>query len=323
MNCKTFRRCGVELEFNTLSGNIHPKLPKNQAPEGATEVAHVINKAIDDKVVVSGWAPTNNNLTWVVKSDSSCGIEVCTTILKGWTGLNSLLKAQQALAKAKIVKADQRCSLHVHVNVADLTQQEFINVMAAYIKYEPIFMDSVPARRKNSRYCSPIGVELALESTGTQIIHTLQENKYFSINCYQYYKAKKYTIEFRIGENDLCLDPFSTKCWVRLLLKFVDLAKDRVYLSKFTGNPETGLAWLDIDHFMEFMEFNKEDISPGWLQVKNWFLHRVSKNCRSFMNGIWSNKARAETINYIDKNYPKISEMVFNEEDIFDEKFII
>lgn len=323
MNCKTYRRYGVELEFNTPSGKIHPKLPKNQAPEGAVEVANIINKAIDEKVIVSGWAPTNNNSNWVVKSDSSCGIEVCTTILKGWTGLSSLLRAQEALTKAAVVKSDRRCSLHVHVNISDMTQTELVNVLASYIKFEAIFMDSVPERRKNSRYCSPIGAELSVEASTSGILHALQENKYFSINCYQYFKAKKFTVEFRIGENDLCLDPYSTKCWIRLLLRFVDLSKNRTYVPKYTGISSSGLAWQDLSDFMSFMQFDKVDISPGLEQVKHWFLKRVANNCITTTNGIWSPKARMDTINYINENYPKIGELTLSQEDIFDEKFII
>ncbi len=314
------RRFGVELEYNTLSGVI--KTGKSDPPDGAGFVADLINKAVKEHVKISGHAATNNNAHWVVKSDSSCGIEVCTPIFKGWSGLESLLLGQLAIVKSGKIKADTRCSFHVHVNISDLTQEQMAVILAHYIKFEAIFMDSVPTRRKINRYCSPLFYEMDINSSLDNIIYKLKDNKYYSVNCYQYFKSKKPTIEFRIGENDLCLEPYSAKCWVRLLLHFIEIAKDKHYSPKWNGSKWSGLALLDLEDFVEFMGFN-QNISPGLNQVKNWFLKRISKNIKNDNYGFFNINHRTNTVNYLARMCPEINDLEMKEEEIFDSKFII
>ena len=105
------------------------------------------------------------------------------------------------------------------------------------------------------------------------------------------------------------------------MLHFIEIARFKNY-SKWNGTKWTGLALLDLEDFIEFMGFDKE-LSPGLLQVKNWFLKRISKNIKNNNYGFFNINHRQNTINYLTRMYPEIDKLEMKEEEIFDSKFII
>src|SRR5690606_32495674 len=135
-------------------------LSKGELPEGIDYVAQKLLATLDNEedVEIRKWQLTHNNEAWVVKPDSSCGMEVCSPPAKGWRGLKELLKAVSAISEDKNILVDNRCSLHVHIEVADLTQDQLCSFLAHYIKSEMVFLDSVPPDRKRNRYCQCIGI---------------------------------------------------------------------------------------------------------------------------------------------------------------------
>lgn len=300
-----YRRFGVEIELNTFDGEIK-KLDRNkgQIPFGSDFIALIIKKTTKQSVEIQGWDHNFNNDYWIVKPDSSCGIEVCTPVLKGNSGLYYLVSVVEAFKKHKIL-SDKRCSLHVHVNISDLTKQQLASVIAWYIKCEHVFMDSVPASRKISRYCQMIGMT-DLVDTGflincDNILSTVSCAKYYSLNAYHFMKGggfnkhndRKKTIEFRIGENAMCLDGFAVKNWVRLLLHFVEVTKSMPLPKKYSkGDHWTGLLWLDPSDVFKILQFDKP-CSDGLLQVKKWFAKRIFENgFNTGLEGVWSNNGR-------------------------------
>jgi hypothetical protein len=300
-----YRRFGVEIELNTFDGEIR-KLDrsKGEIPFGSDHIALIIKKTIRQSVEIQGWDHNFNNDYWIVKPDSSCGIEVCTPVLKGNYGLYNLTRVIEAFKKHKI-SSDQRCSLHVHVNISDLNKEQLASVIAWYIKCENVFMDSVPSIRKVNRYCQMIGLNESLNTDFSMncddIIKTVSHIKYHSLNAYHFMKGggfdehnnRKKTIEFRIGENAMCLDGFAVKNWIRLLLHFVETTKSMPLPKRYSeGDPYTGLLWLDPSHVFKILNFDKP-CSNGMLQVKNWFIKRIFENgFNTNLLGIWSNDAR-------------------------------
>lgn len=326
-DCKFNRRFGVEIELNTLSGNIK-KLDKGQAPEGADYFAGAINSAIGADVSIHGWHLTHNNSGWVVKPDSSCGIEVCSPVLGGWFDLCEVLKVIEAFKNDKNIKADDRCSLHIHVDVSDLTIESLGNVIAHWIKIEPVIMDMFPAHRKKNKYCQLIGLSLNQEHTEhydpATLINFLAP-KYFTMNTLHYSSGKRKTIEFRFGENELCLDPFSVKCWARFLLHFVNVtSKIRIPPYK-SGNPKTGLLWLDPIDTFKLLKFD-QNLSPGLAQVKKWALGRLSKyGMGSSLTGIWADVVRKAAYREIEEMVKEANQepglYVPSEEELYGEQF--
>lgn len=295
LNCRSVRKFGVEVELNTLSGQIK-KLEKGTAPEGIDYVAGLINKTITKPVSIHGWHNTHNNDNWRVKPDASCGYEVCTPVLKGWYDLKELMEVIDVFQSDPSIKADNKCSLHVHIDVSDLNQGQICNVIAYWIKCELVFMDMVPPNRKRNRYCQLIGNSLKLNhdfhSYG-DLIGLVGSQKYYSLNTFHLSKGKRNTIEFRIGENEMCTDSFSVKNWVRLLLYFVDFVSERDFPKKYEpGNYRTGLLWMDPVEVFKFLRFD-QPLSKGLEQVKRWMLGRLSKYCLSGDFGLFAPDIRA------------------------------
>jgi hypothetical protein len=59
--------------------------------------------------------------------------------------------------KTSKIQSDNRCSFHVHIDVSDLSEIKLASVISWWIKCEPVFLDSVPAKRKKNQYCQFLG----------------------------------------------------------------------------------------------------------------------------------------------------------------------
>lgn len=342
LDCQIYRRFGVEVELNTLDG-IVKKLDedKKEIPLGAEMIAHIIRTTLNRRVEIHGWHPTHNNDEWIVKPDSSCGIEVCTPILKGWTGLRSLLQVIQAFSRSE-VKADRRCSMHVHVNIADLKLEQLASVLAYYIKCEHVLFDSLPLCRKNNRYCQFVGMsDLFSHETPMdpeEIISRVSQVKYYSVNAYHFLKGggytwrnhRKQTLEFRVAENEACLDPFFTKNWVRLLLHFVEMTKGLPLPVNYReGDPWSGLLWLSPRDVFKVLKFD-EPMSDGLKQVRDWFMGRIYRNgfdVQGDVPSIWTNKgrsvARAEFMEMAKEHWADWESFEYSDEILYGKKYII
>lgn len=305
LNCQSFRRFGVEIEVNTSDGVVRRIDPSGRdIPLGADKVAQIVSRISKEKVQLIGWEHVHNNRDWIIKPDSSCGIEINSPVLKGWLGLEKLLKVIDGL-RDNHIKSDERCSLHVHVNIADLTSRQLASVIAHYIKCEHVFFDSVPPHRKNNRYCQLIGMTDLFDHNfgmdSMELIRKVSLTKYCSINAYHFVRGggfseenvRKRTLEFRIMEGTACLDSWLAKNWIRLILHFVDVTKDRPLPPPYEeGNPWSSLLWLNPKDVFSLLRFDGE-LSEGLQQVRQWFLGRLMMHGRGTGLGIWSKEGRA------------------------------
>jgi hypothetical protein len=117
--------------------------------------------------------------------------------------------------------------------------------------------------------------------------------KYYSLNTYHLYKKRRKAIEFRIAENDFCLNPFLVKSWILFLIHFVEVAKFTPNPPPYSSdNPWSSLLWLDSEDVIDFLRFNTR-LSEGLEEVRDWFLMRCESNgYNTNLPGIWSNEAR-------------------------------
>lgn len=352
LDCQFHRRFGVEIELNTLNGVVK-KLDedKGESAYGSDLVASLIHEATRKPVEIHGWHRTDNNGGWIVKPDSSCGIEVCTPVLKGWTGLKSLMKVVEAFAKSNAdaskkhrINSDNRCSMHVHVNIADLTKEQLATVIAYYIKCEHVIFDSLPIRRKNNRYCQFIGMtdlfSHDFNMDPDDLISRVSGVKYYSLNAYHFMKGggftwrnnRRQTIEFRIAENDACLSPFFVKNWVRFLLHFVEVTKNAPYPTKYVaGDPWSSLLFLDTKDVFKVLKFD-QPMSEGLKQMRNWFMGRVLSNgcpirpsstpLPAFFSSKGRERERAEFIKLCNEMKPEGLDFV-SSQDLYGKKYVI
>jgi hypothetical protein len=210
LSFNSLRRFGIELEVNAFDKKNRPDEGRKVA--GIDVVAREVGKFCDQGVDIRPYEHTVGNEKWVVKPDSSCGMEVVTPPLKGWRGLLQVCRVVDAFTRNPEIQVDHRCSVHVHVEVADLTDEQVGSILAHWIKCEPVFMDAMPPERKRNRYCPFIGLSSKFKHdwvpTGKMLIEELGDVKYYSLNTNQMLKAmraggpRRPTIEFRIVEAD-------------------------------------------------------------------------------------------------------------------------
>lgn len=303
INFNSSRRFGIELELNAFDGENRP--PKGEKPKGIDYVANLVAAATPEEgCEIRTYEHTVNNQAWVAKPDSSCGMEVVSPPEKGWSGLKRVLKVVHALQNDPLVKSDRRCSVHLHVEIADLTPAQLASVVAWWIKCEPVIMDAMPMERKRNRYCQLIGMNTTFQHNGEysddDLLRKVGDVKYYSLNTNQYVLSDRKTIEFRTMEAAGCKDAYLVKQWVRFLIHFVETAantkrplayhepKDQD--EKMNLTPWTGLCWLDPEHVLTFLGFNNVEmeipgirpareyvLSKGMQQTRNWFLARLMR----------------------------------------------
>lgn len=294
ITCENYRRFGVEIELNTTTNIIKSK---DQVPDGSEVVAEVIRSVCNDDVALNGWLYVNNNDSWIIKPDSTCGIEINSPILKGGFDLAKLCKIVEKLSENPKITADERCSFHVHVNLEDLDNYEIGTILAWWIKCESVFFDCVPLQRKCHRHAQLINTSEYFEHNKNYkydyLIDALSVVKYHSVNTYHLKQKRRKSIEFRIAGNEFCLNPLFVKNWIRLLLHFVQSAINTSYPnSYFPGNAYSGLLSLSPKEVFHFMKFDKSNLSNGVQQFRQWFLQQLQRNVNQGNISVWSSELR-------------------------------
>lgn len=258
-----FRKFGVEIEINAFNDRIGDK---DILPDGIHYVGNLIVKTLGKYVEIRKWGFTTWHDEcgyWVVKPDASCGIEICSPVMKGWLGLKEICQLVDILAQDDKISADERCSLHIHVDVTDLLYNQIGQIIYYWIKCEPVFIDSIPAGRKRNKYCQFIGLwdwfKTDSKYEPRELVKLLGKNKYTSLNTYHLHQGERQTIEFRLGDSGYCKNSYNFKNWVKLILQFVEITKDRPVKCPYT--------WLDPIEVLQLL-----DLDP---QLKNWFIGRL------------------------------------------------
>lgn len=295
------RRFGVEIELNASDRRDFKKNPlkKDEQPAGIEYVANVLMKVIQSPVEIKKHHHTHNNNSWVLKPDSSCGIEICSEVTRGYYGVKRICQVIQAFSDDPEIKLDERCSLHLHMDVSDTTLSQLGTALAWWIKGEPVFLDAMTPNRKRNRYCQSVGMsdyfDVDTKFDPDKVIKKLGIQKYFSINTYHMNQKKRSTIEFRIMGAEGCRDAFLAKNWIRLLIHFFEMGRNAPPPVPYEkGNPKSGYCWLDPIDVFDFLGFNGEyELSKGMLQTRNWFLARLYfHTLNTGLPCIWSDQAR-------------------------------
>lgn len=294
--CNIKRRFGVEIEINAFDGRNRPMgQDLGRLPDGIHNVANIVQKNVKEKVFIQKWGNNHNNDSWILKPDSSCGIEVCTPVLKGLDGVQEVCAVVDAFGNEPKIKADSRCSFHVHVDVHDLNKEQIASVLTWWIKCEYVFANMVPLSRKRNKYCQLVSfsdvvdaVEYPLISAGS-LIFSLGRHKYFSVNTYHLSNNKRKTIEFRIMDSSSCCNYFDAKNYILFLLHFVNISSKLPLPDNYEkDNQMTGYAWLDFRNVVSLLQFNDENmLSDGMLEVKNWFFMRMKQHTLFDIEGIF------------------------------------
>jgi len=310
MDLNSLIRFGVEIEINSFDGLSKPLGHQaGEPPVGMYCVADLIYRAIKEKVFINKWGNNHDNDYWVIKPDSSCGIEICSPVLKGWYGIKKIKKIANCLHEDKSVTSDDRCSYHVHFDVSDFSSEELNSVISWWIKCEAVFMDAMPKNRKINQFCQLIAATDVIPNVASflsteDLVKRLGISKYYSMNTFHYYNNKRESIEFRIMDNECCLDSEAAGNWVAFLLHFLETCRKKGRPKSFVPSDSmSGYCWLDPIEVFNFLDFTPEfDTSPRLLEVKNWFLTRLKNNSvDAHSNGLFSKQCRSVAIKQIKK----------------------
>lgn len=274
------RRIGVELEYNSFDKQSRSN-DLNNLPNGIYYFGHKISERINQVVEINKWHQTNNNSNWLIKPDSSCGLEVCSPPNQFRQCFPEIKKVVECLSSDKNIQADNRCSLHVHIEIGDFDEHHILNLVEKWIWFEHFFFFLTHPQRWLNRYCKPLGFFYGFDDkkilNSKRCLEILSENKYFAINFYHFQKGKRKTVEFRIMDASACMDPEDTINWCKLLLCFVERCKvvnsAKVSISDF--------CYKNVEEVYEFLKLNQYFETR---EVEMWIMSKLSSLIDSDLN---------------------------------------
>lgn len=295
------RRFGVEIEMSAIS-----KVKVNSA----------LKLLSNRNSFTTKYQLTNQNSSWHIKDDSTCGgplgnfgdkgVEIASYVAKGNKDIAHIANVANGLYKAGC-RVNDNCGLHIHAEAKDLTTSQVGVLVAYWIKIQPIIAMSLPfCRVVGNPYCEQLfkkDLDLSLKWKADDIWEIFKpknlnyhenEDRRVSLNLVNYTRAIQFdssyrkTLELRWPEGTL--KGQDIRCWVRLFLNFIDNCKDRpMPLNLQPSSLSDVLTCFSLNH-------NKKSffiISKELHDSKTWFLERIIKNCDK-PNVQWSVKLADE-----------------------------
>lgn len=137
------------------------------------------------------------------------------------------LKAKQAFLKNSKLNFSYRTSIHIHVNVQDLTVAQWVSFIAAFTVLEEALVDVVGPKRAGNKFClravdADESLRLILRGLRNENLHAeiRGDIKYASMNVLA--TATHGTLEFRAMEGNLDVDRITD--WVNVICAIKDYA---------------------------------------------------------------------------------------------------
>jgi len=275
-------RFGVEIELDALDGRDFAALPLSpgEMPAGLDLVARIVSD-LGLEVEVHSWRHNHNNSIWACKPDASCGMELCSPVLDE-SRLGEVCAVLEALNSRREITAGPNCSIHVHVDVSPFlgsspkVSDSLGSVLAWWIKCEPVLLDSVPSRRKESRFCRCIGFTDLFDHEDEVepcVLANRLKDKYLTLNTHHLMAKKRNSIEFRILEGTK--NPLLCASWVRFVLNFVKKSSAAGLPSDYT--------WLSLEQVESLLDS---------YECSSWLRWRILENSAGSQSRFW--RARSD-----------------------------
>lgn len=293
------RKFGVEIEVTAHTG-------KNVIRDQI--------KAIDPNHAVQVYDNNHKdygNTAWSVKYDGSCkdadhkyGWEISSFV---GSGVDDIALIQNVTAKMRDggIKVNDNCSVHVHAEVADYSRFQLAKLVALWMKIEPILLQMVPARRRESIYCVPLRkhyhkyekLEFPDKKARNSFFSRIKPaghndtNRRVTLNIcnvcsafdcdddnYDYYDdygggakyKKRRTVELRLPEGSV--DPRTVTNWIKMFVRFVSLSQNRLFPADLTP--------VGLHEMLRLFGLHETDGTPfilsrGMWNLKVWMLERI------------------------------------------------
>ena len=253
------RKFGIEIELNSFDNRNFSKNPLNigEYPKGFFEVVDLIS-SLGFKVEPKSWHHTHNNCNWIVKTDSSCGIEICSPVLEETDSVIVLLDH----LKEKKFQADHSCSFHIHFDFFDSLNDQIASVLSWWIKVEHLVFDCLSDNRKLNSYCKSIGLCNIFEHDqipSEEVIFSLGKSKHYSVNTFHLVRNNRRTLEFRLFKSKEFIDnSFELNNWMFFLNEFINASSSKGVPSDF--------CWVDLEELLALINLKNEKLF--WLLSK-------------------------------------------------------
>ena len=201
---------------------------------------------------------------WKIVTDSSVRgtntFELVSPILKGEEGIAELKKVTEVL-KAKNVKINKSCGLHIHLDAGDLKIGDWKRIYKNYIKLEPTIDSFMPRSRKGNinNYCRSMvkpDYERRIDNASTlkDIERAItNRNRQSKLNSQAYWVHK--TVEFRQHSGTIEFEKISN--WLMFLSRFVNYSKKNLV----TDGSFDGIAKFCPADLMTYLKTRKEQLS--------------------------------------------------------------
>lgn len=273
------RAFGVELEL----GNALPLAKLG-------EIVKSLESGRDVKVS-SHYAQDTNNNHWHVKLDHSCGdkkgeygCEIASYKASGIKDVN-VMSLMVDKVRAAGGNVNDRCSLHVHVEVKDYNYLQVSNLVANWAKMEYYIANMIPKERIDNKYCKFIANDPQIKKfiAGGQMDaanfwHVIcpkefgDKDRRKSLNICNYAAGTgRQTVEFRFPEASL--DSMDVRNWVKMFVTIVERCKKEKF-------PED-LSMFSFDDFLKNCGLCDDKtffvLSHGLREMKAWLLNRIIK----------------------------------------------
>lgn len=170
---------------------------------------------------------TFKRLGWTFATDSSCGYEIRSPILKTYDDITSGIKTVCRTMETGGVHIDDRCGLHIHVGLQGIKDfSAKYRLFRFCCHYEDVFFSFAPASRQDNRFCKRLDSDIRKIMADGQGWHAWRshEDRYHWLNGWNMasLNINKMTVEFRLMMSTVDADYITG--WIATLLCVVDAA---------------------------------------------------------------------------------------------------
>ena len=205
------------------------------------------------------WEGLDGQTVFACKSDGSVdgdGLEFVSPILQGDAGLEAVASLCDYAENAGW-DCDSSCGFHLHIDTADLTDEQRKRIYYAYKLTEDLWHKFVSSRRNNNSYCRNIHAEAEeikawdWNECLDKADHT-DDGRYIWCNIIAFHSHS--TIEIRLHHGTIDKDVVTA--WIKAHLRFVEIVRgmtlaqlDTMFADKATAGAmlELERIWRDAD----------------------------------------------------------------------------
>jgi hypothetical protein len=210
--------------------------------------------------------------TWDLKKDASTGAEICTPAidLNNSRRVAIMLMLLDDLRKSCYVTAND--GLHVHVNIADVSSRDRLDLIWSWIKFEKLFIKLFPRARRKTKYA-----RLLVPHITTSACLNQHDEVDFSKVCGRldmiaavHYSVVSLTpipsLEFRLMEGTL--SDVDIMNWIELCLRFVDKSKAFYRKNKKENIHISQIKNPDLDELLDLCCIKPNSNLDKWIKYR-------------------------------------------------------